>query len=258
MSTPIIVSLTETGKALGERLVPLCAGAEHHHRPSPFGERVRGWFTDGQPLVLITATGIAVRTLAAVIGDKRQDPPVLVLDQHGRFVVPLLGGHEAGANEWARRLAERLGAQAVLTTASAYTHPVWVAGLGCDRGCPLEAIQAVLTEVLTAADIDARALAGLASVDLKANETGMLALAETLDRPLTTYPAQALRAHENALSERSEHVFAAVGCYGVAEAAALARAAELGDGHAELVVTKRKNRRATAALARSYPETIHG
>ncbi|WP_435104915.1 cobalamin biosynthesis protein [Arhodomonas sp. AD133] len=258
MSTPVIVSLTEAGKAFGERLVPLCAGAEHHHRPSPFGERVRAWFIEGRPLVLITATGIAVRTLAAVIGDKRQDPPVLVLDQHGRFVVPLLGGHDAGANDWARRLAEHLGAQAVLTTASAYTHPIWVAGLGCDRGCPREDIQAVLTDVLTAAGLDANALAGLASVDLKADEAGMLALAGDLDRPFTTYPAQALRAHEDALSERSEHVFAAVGCYGVAEAAALARATELGNGHAELVVTKRKNRRATAALARSYPEITHG
>ena len=41
-----------------------------------------------------------------------------MIDEAGSFVVPLVGGHVGGANDLARRLAEGLGATAVLTTAT--------------------------------------------------------------------------------------------------------------------------------------------
>ena len=54
------------------------------------------------------------------------------------------------------------------------------------------------------------------------------------------------------LSERSEVVFREVGCYGVAEAAALCAATAITGRPAELVVLKQKNARATISVARSY------
>jgi len=255
MNTPIAVSLTPAGADLADRLARLAGPLTTAHRPERFTRQLRDWFTAGHPLILITATGIAVRSLAPVIGDKHRDPPVLVIDQHGQYVIPLLGGHEAGGNEWGRRIATALGAQLVLTTAAAYTHPVWVAGLGCERDCPRDGITAILTEVLDAAGIARTALTALASIDLKADEAGLLTLAAELERPFITFDAAALQQHESALTERSEHVYAAVGCYGVAEAAALAGAARHSGASAELVITKHKGRRATAALARAYRET---
>ena len=64
------------------------------------------------------ALGATTRIIAPLLTSKRTDPGVVVVDHAGRFVVPLVGGHARGANEVARRLAEGLGATAVVTTAT--------------------------------------------------------------------------------------------------------------------------------------------
>lgn len=64
------------------------------------------------------ALGATTRLLAPLLQHKKTDPGVVVVDEAGRFAVPLVGGHAGGANDLARRLAEGLGATAVLTTAT--------------------------------------------------------------------------------------------------------------------------------------------
>ena len=75
-------------------------------------------FASSKALVYIGSCGIAVRAIAPLIKHKTLDPAVLVLDEKGRFVIPLLAGHIGGANALSLLLAEPLGAQAVLTTAT--------------------------------------------------------------------------------------------------------------------------------------------
>jgi cobalt-precorrin 5A hydrolase len=80
--------------------------------------RLQELFAAGRPLVLVMAAGIAVRMLAPLLTGKEHDPAVVVMDEAGRFAIPLLGGHWGGANELANLLADKTGAVAVITTAT--------------------------------------------------------------------------------------------------------------------------------------------
>nr|WP_231979880.1 hypothetical protein [Tessaracoccus coleopterorum] len=64
------------------------------------------------------ALGATTRLIAPLLRDKKTDPGVVVIDEAGRFAVPLVGGHAGGANDLARRIADGLGATPVLTTAT--------------------------------------------------------------------------------------------------------------------------------------------
>ena len=95
----------------------------------------------------------------------------------------------------------------------------------------------------------------VASIALKSNEQGLLEYAAQFRQVPQFYSPEHLLRYTERLSEKSQYVFDAVGCWGVAEAAALAAAESLG-GTAELVIKKHKNARATFALARTYLEDM--
>lgn len=68
--------------------------------------------------VFIGAIGIAVRHVASFLESKVYDPAVLVLDEKGQFVIPVVSGHIGGGVALTRELAELTGGQAVITTAT--------------------------------------------------------------------------------------------------------------------------------------------
>ena len=251
-SKPIhIFSLTEEGALVASKLLELIPKANHHHRPKPFIEVAQQSFNQGHSCIFVCSTGIVIRALAPVIVDKYQDPPVIVMDEAGKYVIPLLSGHEGGAGALAYRIAQAIGAQCVSTSATDYSRPVYTIGMGCDRGCPVDLLRQLYQQVCD--DLSPGiSLAAFASIDLKADEVGLLELANQIGLTLQTFPAESLRMVEDQLSVKSDIVFKEVGCYGVAEAAALCAASALTGQPAELIITKQKNARATISVARSY------
>ena len=130
MMKAAVISISEKGRELSLRIKKNAdfIGVERFclRSYSDFGSRcfenIGGLVTDiwdrYDALVFICASGIAVRAIAPHISSKTTDPAVVVIDEDGRFVIPVLSGHIGGANALAVRLSELIGAQAAVTTAT--------------------------------------------------------------------------------------------------------------------------------------------
>lgn len=129
-----IISFTENGiklsktvaKRLSRRKVTLYTKCSRYTAEDLKVQRVKEslqvWtaqrMAEGDALLFIGACGVAVRAIAPNLTDKLHDVPVLVMDEEGQYVIPILSGHVGGANEMARELADLIDARPVITTAT--------------------------------------------------------------------------------------------------------------------------------------------
>lgn len=118
-------------------------------------------------------------------------------------------------------------------------HPrvLWV-GVGCERGTSQGAIASAIETVFRVNHLAEEAIAGIATIELKADEVGLVEFCQERDFPLRTFAAEELRLVE--VPTPSDIVAAAVGTPSVAEAAAIlaAQGASQSPTAANLVVTK--------------------
>ena len=118
--TRAYLAFTETGLALAKRLSAALPGSVA--RCGQDGVSLAEWtsaqFVRSDALIFVGATGIAVRAIAPHCKSKTTDPAVVVVDECGRFAVPILSGHLGGANDLARAIATVCGAVPVITTAT--------------------------------------------------------------------------------------------------------------------------------------------
>lgn len=262
------------------------------------------------------AAGALIRLIAPLLQNKSTDPAVLLLSGNGEQLIPLLGGHAAGGDRYANRLAPLLQAS-VLTTGFSSSNgrigldiwglawgwqkgqgpwdelmkkaarnelvlvsqnsghplaleslqasgvpiqaadsegdsegeaellvsanlgpgcrwhpPVLWLGIGCERNSSLLLLQKAVNQAFSQANLAEAAVAGIASLDLKADEPALLALAAGRQWPLRFFRAEALAPIQ--VPNPSAAVAKEVGTASVAEAAALAAA---GPG-AELLAAK--------------------
>ncbi|MBQ7583760.1 MAG: cobalamin biosynthesis protein, partial [Lachnospiraceae bacterium] len=121
-----IITFTDNGRILAEKLmekVPLLASARTWHAHGSkdsdgLHNFVKSCFVQDGAIVFVGAAGIAVRMIAPFVQDKMTDPAVLVLDEQGKYVIPILSGHIGGANDISGRIASGIGAIPVITTAT--------------------------------------------------------------------------------------------------------------------------------------------
>ncbi|MDG9931084.1 MULTISPECIES: cobalamin biosynthesis protein [unclassified Pseudomonas] len=126
-----------------------------------------------------------------------------------------------------------------------------IAGLGCRRGCTAAELRELLEKTLRQLALPLGALDGLATSEHKRGEAGLVQLAAELDLPLTFFSAERLAAHDSQLSEHSAPVRELIGAPSVAEASALAGAAQRSGRSATLLCSKQRSAAATLAIARA-------
>lgn len=317
----------------------------------PLRPVLQNLFVNRDALVVFLPLGAAVRLLAPVFAGKKHDPAVVCVDDAGRFAISLLSGHTGGADELSRQVADALGAQPIITSASdalnvtaidlvgrnsgwrieaspsdltraaaavvngepvalwldpataagwpddsppspgivmvdsldeataagysailavsdrllsldtnhpavIYRPPTLVAGAGCRRGVDAAHLQGLLDSTFLEHGLAQQSIAKIATVDLKSDEPGIIALADSLAVPLHTYAAAELNAAAHQEPEPADatrglsHPTASaardlLGVFGVAEPAAM-----LAAGAAGVIVPRTKSDRATIAVAR--------
>jgi cobalt-precorrin 5A hydrolase / precorrin-3B C17-methyltransferase len=99
-------------------------------------------------------------------------------------------------------------------------HPrvLWV-GVGCERGTERETIERAISKVFQAHHLAQGAIAGIATIDLKADEVGLIELCQARNFPLVVFTPEQLR--DIQVPNPSEVVAQEVGTPSVAEAAAM-------------------------------------
>ncbi len=256
------------------------------------------------------ASGAVVRLIAPLLQHKYSDPAVVVVDETGQFVISLCSGHQGGADQLTRLIAQQLNATPIITGASSAlglppldilgqpfgwkfgsgdwtkvsatiargepvevvqeagstlwqhhlpkNHPfifpsvttpvaqpqarIWISpqqrlsspsdlpqvqwyprvfwvGIGCERRTPRLLIETAIQRVLQKYDLAEEAIAGIATLDLKGDEAGLVELCQVKNWPLRTFSAEQLRGVK--VPNPSDVVQQEVGTPSVAEAAAL-------------------------------------
>lgn len=290
----------------------------------PLKTQIANLWSSHQAFIFCLSTGAVVRLIAPLLQDKATDPAVIVIDEAGKFVISLSGGHQAGGDRLTQVIARQLSATPVLTGAANHLnlpgidilgepfgwvkgsgdwtgvsaaiarqlpveviqevgstlwqthlpadHPfqfgfpehtatvqetrpapaarIWISpiqrqfapdsnfpkvqwhprvlwvGIGCERGTPKTVIEQAIQQVFQAHHLAEAAIAGIATIDLKADEVGLVEFCRDRQLPLCCFAADILATvpvpHPSAVVE------AEVGTPSVAEAAAIV--ASLGDG----------------------------
>ena len=117
-----LIAFTQRGNSLAQNLAESLSAHGYQAACTRDGLKSEEWaaraFSRSDGLIFVGATGIAVRSIAPHLRHKSSDPAVVVVDEGGQFVIPILSGHLGGANDLARELAALTGAVPVITTAT--------------------------------------------------------------------------------------------------------------------------------------------
>ncbi|HUY48023.1 MAG TPA: precorrin-3B C(17)-methyltransferase [Streptosporangiaceae bacterium] len=138
-----LIAVTAAGQAAAARLAAAWPGETRAYQGPAAAALPRAW-AECDALVCFLATGATVRLIAPLLGSKHTDPAVVCVDEACRYAVALAGGHGTGGNVLAGRVADLLGAEAVITTA---TDAAGIPGLDA-LGWPVEGAVAAVSRAM--------------------------------------------------------------------------------------------------------------
>ncbi|MDN4074124.1 cobalt-precorrin 5A hydrolase [Fictibacillus terranigra] len=130
----------------------------------------------------------------------------------------------------------------ILDNGVLYRPKVIILGMGCNRGTAAEEIQSVIQETLDELNLSVKSVKGIATIDLKKDEEGLLETVEKNNWSFVCYTPDELNAVE--ISDPSETVHKYTGAYGVSEPAA-----RLASGASSLELVKKKSGNVTISVA---------
>lgn len=159
-----LVAITKHGAAQAARLAAdlpeadICTSAKFAATFAEVSNTVRAYdgalrdeiaplFEGYDQIIFFVSLGAVVRLIAPHLRSKDEDPGIIVVDDAGQYVIPVLSGHVGGANEWSERVADLLGAAPVLTTASDVGRTIPVDILGRHLDWKVEAPKINITRV---------------------------------------------------------------------------------------------------------------
>jgi cobalt-precorrin 5A hydrolase/precorrin-3B C17-methyltransferase len=250
---PPVIALSEDGRFI----VPLLGG----HRGANQLAQTIAKLTNGTAAVTTaseSALGVALDepppgwhvanagTAKAITGDLLDGRPVALAIEagDGKWLAALRPFHNATAKRTVLVTDRTVKPRA---SALVLHPPVLAVGVGCERGASAAALIRHVRAALKKAGLAPQSVACVASLDLKADEDAVTRLTAELGVPARFFTAKQLERERPRLKTPSKTVFAAVGCHGVAEGAALAAAGP----QSSLLVAKSAGPRVTVAIARS-------
>ena len=245
-SDPAVVSVDEAGRFA----VPLLSG--HVGGANELARRVAA-LTGGQAAVStatdvngLFAVDVWARERGMAITDRVLAKEVSAALLEGRpvgfasdFGHPCPEGLTTGPAELGVWITDRTG-EGPFPRALRLVPRSLILGIGCRRGTPEAAIEAAAAAAL--AGLAPEAVAGVATIDLKKDEPGLLAFCARRGLPLTTYSVEALAAVEGDFTP-SAFVRGITGVDNVCERAAAAAGGRI-------IVPKQADNGVTAAVAR--------
>ncbi len=131
-----LISVTKAGRTAAERLAAQWPDARQYDEPA--STALPKAFAECDAIVCFLAVGATVRLIAPLLRGKGADPGVVCVDEALRYAVPVLGAHGGGGNALAGRVAQVLGAEPVITTASDAAGGVALDEFGADLDFKLE------------------------------------------------------------------------------------------------------------------------
>jgi cobalt-precorrin 5A hydrolase / precorrin-3B C17-methyltransferase len=138
-----LVAVTAAGRAAAGRLARAWPGDTRTY-PGPASTALPRAWAECDALVCFLAAGAVIRLIATLLDSKHADPAVVCVDEAARYAVALAGGHGMGGNALAARVAEVLGAEPVITTA---TDSTGIPGLD-SLGWPAEGAVAAVSRAI--------------------------------------------------------------------------------------------------------------